>query len=97
WNLYAIKTDTGGTGGPPAGTLNDYGKLGIWTDCLYFAANGFLYPGGNFNGTEFGSFSRADMYAGRTLTFALGFIANTTNPFTMIPSHLAAPMGAVPS
>jgi hypothetical protein len=96
WNLYAIKTDTGTTGGPPAGTLNDYGKLGIWTDCLYFAANGFLYPGGAFNGTEFASFSRADMYAGLTLTFALGFIANTSNPFTMIPSNLAAPMGAVP-
>ena len=96
WNLYPIQTDVGGTGKPPANTINDYGKFGIWHDCLYFAANGFLEPAETFNGTEFGSFSRVDMYAGLPLTFSLGFIANTTGPFTMIPSHIAAPMGAVP-
>jgi hypothetical protein len=96
WFLYAIRMDTGGAGQPPVNTLNDYPKFGIWTDCLYFAANGFLFPGEMFNGTMFGSFSRADMYAGLSLTSALGFIANTTDPFTMIPSHLAAPMGALP-
>src|SRR5262249_3895625 len=62
----------------------------------YFAANGFLEPAGTFNGTEFASFSRTDMYAGLPLTSSLGFIANTTDPFTMIPSHIAAPKGAVP-
>jgi hypothetical protein len=89
--------DTGGAGQPPVNTLNDYGKLGIWIDCLYFAANGFLFPAGTFNGTLFASFSRADMYAGLPLTSSIGFIANTSNPFTMIPSHIAAPMGALPA
>ena len=91
WFLYAVRTDTGNAGQPPVNTLNDYPKFGIWTDCLYYAANGFLFPAGTFNGTEFGSFSRADMYAGLPLTGALGFIANTTGPFTMIPSQLSAP------
>ena len=95
WNLYAIRTDTGAAGQPPVGTLNDYGKFGIWTDCLYFAANGFA-GAATFNGTEIASFSRADMYAGNALTGALGFIANSTDPFTLIPSNLAGPAGATP-
>jgi hypothetical protein len=91
WNLYALRMDTGAGGQPPVNTLNDYPKFGIWTDCLYYSANGFQMPAGTFNGTEFGSFSRSDMYAGLPLTGALGFIANSTDPFTMIPSNLAAP------
>jgi hypothetical protein len=91
WFLYAIRTDTGVAGQPPTNTLNDYPKFGIWTDCLYYSANGFLFPAGSFNGTAFGSFSRSDMYAGLPLTGALGFIANTSDPFTMIPSNLSAP------
>jgi len=91
--LYAIRTDTGNPGQPPVNTLNDYPKFGIWTDCLYYAANGFRtqFPGG-FIGVEFGSFSRSDMYAGLPLTGALGLIANNSNPFTMIPSDLEAPI-----
>ena len=92
WYLYAIRTDTGAAGQPPVNTINDYPKFGIWTDCLYYAANGFLMPAGSFNGTEFGSFSRSDMYAGLPLTGALGFIVNTIDPFTMIPSDLEAPI-----
>jgi hypothetical protein len=88
WWLYAIRMDTGASGQPPVGTLNDYPKFGIWSDCLYMAANGFSEPGGSFAGTMFASFSRADMYAGRPLTAALGFIANTQDPSTMIPSTL---------
>src|SRR5438552_600390 len=91
WYLYDIRTDTGAVGQPPINTLNDYPKFGIWTDCLYYSANGFLMPAGIFNGAEFASFSRSDMYAGLPLTGALGFIANNQDPFTMIPSHLAAP------
>jgi len=89
WWLYAVRTDLGTPGAPPAGTLNDYGKFGLWTDCVYFAANGFTYPAGTFAGTEFASFSRSDMYAGEDLTGAIGFIAG--GPFTMIPSNLRAP------
>src|SRR5438552_6697592 len=92
WYLYAIRTDTGAVGQPPANTINDYPKFGVWTDCLYYAANGFAEPAGTFTGAEFGSFSRRDMYAGLPLTDALGFIANPTDPFTMIPSDLEAPV-----
>ncbi|PYL07509.1 MAG: hypothetical protein DME33_10130, partial [Verrucomicrobia bacterium] len=34
WYLYAIRTDTGAVGQPPANTINDYPKFGVWTDCL---------------------------------------------------------------
>ncbi len=88
WWLYAIRIDTGSTNQPPVGTLNDYPKFGIWTDCLYMAANGYNEPAGSFSGTMFASFSRSDMYAGASLTGALGFISNTSDPFTMIPSNL---------
>jgi IPT/TIG domain len=97
WWLYPIQTDLGTAGTPPAGTLNDYGKFGLWTDCLYFAANGFSMPSGAFNGTEFASFSRSDLYAGATLHWAIGFLANTVDPFTMIPSNLdGSPAGSLP-
>lgn len=88
WLLYALRMDTGGASQPPVGTINDYPKFGIWTDCLYMSANGFSEPAGTFAGTLFASFSRSDMYAGASLTGALGFIAGTTAPFTMIPSTL---------
>ncbi len=90
WTLYAVPTDTGVAGQPPANTLNDYPKFGIWTDCLYYSANGFL-NGATYNGGEFGSFSRSDMYAGVPLTGALGFAPSTNDFFSMIPSNLSAP------
>ena len=91
WTLYPIRTDTGVSGQPPVGTLNDYPKFGIWTDCLYYSANGFN-SAGNYVGGEFASFSRSDMYAGKPLTGALGFKASSAGDyFTMIPSNLSAP------
>jgi hypothetical protein len=92
WSLYAIRTDTGAAGQPPVNTINDYPKFGIWTDCLYYAANGFAEPAGSYIGGEFGSFSRSDMYAGLPLTGALGFAASTSDFFTMMPSDLEAPV-----
>jgi hypothetical protein len=94
WYLYALQMDPGGAGKPPASTLNDYGKFGIWNDCLYMAANGFTMPSGAFAGTLFASFSRADMYSGSPLTWSLGFINNTSDPFTMIPSNLSGQAGS---
>lgn len=88
WWLYPLRMDPGTAGQPPAGALNDYPKFGIWTDCLYMAANEFVFPGGTFAGTIYASFSRSDMYSGLPLTWSLGFINNTTGPFTMIPSNL---------
>ena len=96
WNLYAIRTDTGAAGQPPTNTLNDYPKFGVWNDCLYYSANGFLFPAASFSGVEFGSFSRSDLYAGNALTGALGFLPGTST-FTMIPSNLAGPAGALPA
>ena len=88
WWLYPLRMDPGGTGLPPVGALNDYGKFGIWPDCLYMAANEFQEPAGSFIGTAFASFSRSDLYSGATLTWALGFL-DATGPATMIPSNLS--------
>jgi hypothetical protein len=88
WWLYPLRMDPGGTGAPPIGALNDYPKFGIWPDCLYMAANEFTFPGGTFARTAFASFSRSDLESGATLTWSLGFINNTNDPFTMIPSNL---------
>jgi Carboxypeptidase regulatory-like domain/Fibronectin type III domain/Domain of unknown function (DUF4214) len=94
WFLYPIRTDTGSTGQPPVGTLNDYPKFGLWTDCLYYTANGFGNAA-SFNGVEFGSFSRTDMYSGAALTGAIGFIAGGTN-FALLPANLSAPAAGLP-
>ena len=96
WYLYPIRIDTGVAGQPPVGTLNDYGKFGIWTDCLYYAANGFSGTTGAYTGGVLGSFSRSDMYAGLPLTGALGFAASTSDFFTMLPSNISGPAGALP-
>ncbi len=91
WWLYAVRMDPGTAGTPPNGTLNDYPKFGLWTDCLYMAANEFTMPAGSFAGVAFASFSRTALFSGAPLTggnSALGFIANTTDPFTMIPANL---------
>lgn len=87
WYFYPLRMDPGTPGTPPVGALNDYAKFGIWNDCLYMAANEFVFPGENFLGTAFASFSRADMVAGLPLTWSLGFINNAVSPFTMLPSN----------
>ncbi|HEY0229619.1 MAG TPA: hypothetical protein VGC55_00085 [Dokdonella sp.] len=88
WYRYAVRVDAGGSGHPPSGTLGDYPKFGVWTDCLYMAANGFQMPAGNYIGAMFASFSRSDLYAGAALTSSIGYIANSSDPFTMIPGNL---------
>jgi hypothetical protein len=91
WWLYPIRMDPGGTGLPPTGAFGDYPKFGIWTDCLYMAANEFQASNSSFLGVSFASFSRTDMYSGNPLTFSLGYLAGNTT-FTMIPSNLTAPL-----
>src|SRR5882724_5141169 len=99
WWFYAVPMDTGGTGEPPAGTVNDYGKFGLWTDCLYMGANGFNSVSGSYAGAIFASFNRTAIFAGQALTStnsSIGFICTSTdptsgdciNPFTMIPANL---------
>jgi hypothetical protein len=88
WWLYPLPMDPGGAGLPPEGALNDYAKFGIWPDCLYMAANEFAFPTGAFVGTSYASISRADLYSGAALTWSLGFISDTSDPFSMIPSSV---------
>ena len=88
WYLYALRMDPGGAGLPPVSTLNDYPKFGIWPDCLYMTANEFSFPSQAFAGTTAASINRTQLEAGATVTWALGYINNTSDPFTMIPSNL---------
>ena len=67
-----MRMDPGGAGLPPVGDLNDYGKFGLWHDCLYMAANEFAFPAGHYDGVAFASFSRADLYSGAPLTLRAG-------------------------
>lgn len=97
WWLYSIRMDSGASGFPPVGTLNDYPKFGIWPDCLYMSANEFdmTTSGGKFNGTFAAAFSRADLEAGRPLTWTGLFLSYPAyNIFGMLPSNL---LGSSPS
>ena len=90
WFFYAVHMDTGATGAPPVGTLNDYPKFGVWTDCLYMGANGFD-TSGSFNGAIFAAFSRTALYAGTTLSAtnsSLGFLSGSSAPFALFPANL---------
>ena len=55
-NFYSIQA---------ADLLNDYPKLGIWTDGLYMSANMFSFGAGStFQGVRVWAFNKAQMYAG---------------------------------
>jgi len=104
WYLYAVQIDTGDSGAPPAGTLNDYDKFGLWSDCLYLGANGFdtnNYPP-PYTGAIFAAFSRAALYSGAALTSSnssIGFIAADANqnPYSLYPANLlGGAAGAMP-
>ena len=99
WWLYAVRIDTGAVGQPPIGTLDDYPKFGHWNDgCLYMGANGFSSPTGFFVGPIFASFSKSAMESGAALSgsnAALGFIANPSTPFTLVPSNISGARGNV--
>jgi hypothetical protein len=86
WWLYAVRMDPGGAGLPPVGDINDYGKFGLWHDCLYMAANAFT-PSSAYDGVSFASFSRSDLYSGAPLTFSIGYLPPSSNAFTLIPGN----------
>jgi hypothetical protein len=87
WWLYPVRMDPGTPGAPPVNDFNDYGKLGLWHDCLYYSSNEFN-SSGNYDGVAFGSFSRADMYSGAPLTYALGYLPGVSPfPFTLMPAN----------
>jgi hypothetical protein len=94
WNFYAVRIDTGVTGQPPQGDLNDYGKFGLWNDgCLYGAFN--MFPASGYAGVAFASFNTVDMYAGATLRSSLGLLAYPANDaFSLVPSNLQSKTSA---
>jgi hypothetical protein len=89
WFLYAVRMDSGAIA---SGTLNDYPKFGIWTDCLYMSANEF--KGTTYKGSAFASFERSSLYAGAALdstNSSIGIVPFSNQaggPFTMLPSNL---------
>jgi hypothetical protein len=88
--LYAVRMDSGASGGPPTGTFVDYPKFGLWTDCLYMGANGFNNASGAYAGPVFAAFDRTALFAGSALTAtnsSLGFISATTT-FGLFPANL---------
>ncbi len=101
WRFYAVQVDTNASGGPPAGTLNDYPKFGLWNDgCLYMGANGFTEPTpGTYAGSIVASFSTTDMYAGNPLTSSIGFLSSASgNEFSLFPADLlGSSAGSLPT
>ena len=94
WNFYAVRIDTGASGQPAQGLLNDYGKFGLWNDgCLYGAFN--MFPSSGFAGVAFTSFNTVDMYAGATLRSSLGMLAYPANDvYSLVPSNLQSKISA---
>lgn len=87
WNFYSIKNSD---------FLNDYPKLGVWTDGLYMSANMFSFGAGStFQGVRVWSFNKAQMYAGsptvKVITFNLG-----SGDFTIVPANARLQTGTPP-
>jgi hypothetical protein len=82
WFLYALRTDDASHV-----WLNDYPKFGVWPDGIYMSVNGFSNAG-LFQGTEAWALNRYDMESGLPLRAFVAYIANTTDPFAMVPSNL---------
>jgi hypothetical protein len=72
--------------------LNDYPKLGIWTDGIYYTANDFEYaPGGSLTNVSAIAFNKWAMYRGKKaigIQFKIGPIGATDEIFySLLPSH----------
>jgi hypothetical protein len=82
WWLYAVQADTS--------NLNDYPKLGVWSDGIYMSANMFR-GGSTYKGVKVWALNRDDLISGGTLrsvAFTLG-----TAYFSLVPANLK---GALP-
>lgn len=86
WYLYPVRTDPGGVGLPPAASLADYPKYGVWSDCLYMGANVFNAAGTAYLSPLYASFSKADMYSGAPLTYSMIY-PGTNTVFSSFPAH----------
>ncbi len=87
WNFYSIAVTDG---------LNDYPKLGIWTDGLYMSANMFGYPAGAaFQTARVWAFNKAQMYAGSPTVKVVSFNI-PGGDFAVMPSNARLQTGTPP-
>jgi len=88
WNFYSISvTDA----------LNDYPKLGVWTDGIYMSSNLFGYAsGGSFQGVRVWAFNKMQMYAGAPTVQVVSFNVGTGD-FTLAPSNARLQVGTPPA
>ena len=86
WYFYSIRMPD---------FLNDYPKLGVWTDGIYMSANMFGFPaGGTFQTTRVWAFNKAQMYAGAPTVQVVSF--NQGGDFTLLPSNARLQTGTPP-
>jgi uncharacterized repeat protein (TIGR01451 family) len=87
WNYYSITRTDG---------MNDYPKLGVWTDGIYMSANMFGFgSGGSYQGTIVWAFNKAQMYAGAATAQIAEFNAGSGD-FTLMPSNARLQTGTPP-
>ncbi|HEX9114556.1 MAG TPA: hypothetical protein VGA61_00685 [Anaerolineae bacterium] len=79
WWLFALRADDAAHP-----WLNDYPKLGVWTDGLYLTANEFA-NGATFSGVRVWAINRTELEAG--VLNAQVFDLGTTN-FSLLPANL---------
>ena len=87
WWLYALVADSN--------NLNDYPKLGVWSDGIYMTANMFR-RGSSYSGVKVWALNRDDLISGaplRSVAFMLG-----TAYFSLLPANLegASPPAGAP-
>jgi hypothetical protein len=87
WNFYSIRVTDG---------LNDYPKLGVWTDGIYMSANMFGFAAGaSFQTVRTWAFNKAQMYAGAPTAQSVSFDIGGGD-FTVIPSNARLQTGTPP-
>jgi hypothetical protein len=85
WWFYALVADNT--------NLNDYPKLGVWSDGIYMSANMFRRAS-TFRGPKVWALNRDDLISGaplRSVAFTLG-----TAYASLIPSHMITTVGSPP-
>ncbi|HET8775237.1 MAG TPA: carboxypeptidase-like regulatory domain-containing protein, partial [Thermoanaerobaculia bacterium] len=88
WNFYSIQINDG---------LNDYPKLGVWTDGIYMSSNMFGFASGaSFQGVRVWALNKYQMYAGAPSVQVVAFDVGTGD-FTLAPSNARLQVGTPPA
>ena len=93
WNYYSINiTDS----------LQDYPKLGVWSDGIYMSANLFGFAANStFKNVRVWAFNKAQMYAGlptvQSVSFDVPSKLQGISVFTLLPSNARAQTGTPPA